>query len=151
MTRLRPEQVAGGVGQAAAVATIGPESSWVVRLIAYAQRNDFVRRYGDAGEDEFAPRGGTIPQRLLMLNGELVQKKIKGDIFNASKQLAQLAPDDEKAVELAYLAVLTRRPSPEEAAHFAPRFNHVKGDRRAQLMTDLYWTLLNATESSWNH
>ncbi|APW62456.1 DUF1549 domain-containing protein [Paludisphaera borealis] len=151
MTRLRPEQVAGGIHQAAAVTTIGPESSWVVRFISYTERNDFVRRYGDTGEDEFAPRGGTIPQRLLLMNGEMVEKKIKGDMFNASKRIAQLAPDDDKAVELTYLAVLTRRPTPEEAAHFKHRFEGIKGDRRVDLLTDLYWTLLNATEFSWNH
>jgi Protein of unknown function (DUF1553)/Protein of unknown function (DUF1549) len=151
MTRLRPDQVAGGIHQASAVATIGPESSWVVRFIAYTERNDFVRRYGDTGEDEFAPRSGTIPQRLLLMNGEFVEKKIKGDMFNASKRIAQLAPDDEKAVELAYLTVLTRRPTTEEAAYFLPRFKGIKGDHRAELLTDLYWTLLNATEFSWNH
>ena len=122
MTRLRPEQVAGGVNQAAAVATLGPESSWVVRFINFTQRNDFVRRYGDAGEDEFAQRGGTIPQRLLMMNGELVQEKTKDELFNASKRIAHSPPTTRRPSRLAYLAVLTRRPTPEEAAHFLPRF-----------------------------
>jgi hypothetical protein len=151
MTRLRPEQVAGGVHQSAALATIGPESSWVVRFISFAERNDFIKRYGDFGEDEFSAHGGTIPQRLLLMNGEMVGKKIKGEFLNASRRIAQLAPDDERAIELAYLAVLTRRPTPEEAAHFRPRFEGARGDERADLLTDLYWTLLNATEFSWNH
>jgi hypothetical protein len=85
------------------------------------------------------------------MNGEMVGKKIKGEFLNASKRIAQLAPDDDRAIELAYLAVLTRRPTPEEAAHFRPRFEGARGDARADLLTDLYWTLLNATEFSWNH
>ena len=81
-------------------------------------RNDFVRRYGDTGDDEFAVRAGTIPQRLLLMNGHLVREKTKDDLFNASRRIAELAPDDHKAVEAAYLTVLTRRPTPEESAHF---------------------------------
>ena len=151
MTRLRPEQVAGALGQSASLETIGPRSHWLVRLGTYTEGNDFVRRYGDAGEDEFTPRGGTLPQRLLLMNGDLVEKRTKNNLGNASRRLAMLAPDDAKLVELAYLCVLTRRPSPEEAAHFAPRFKGVFGDARAKLASDLLWTLLNSIESSWNH
>ncbi|WP_165250435.1 DUF1549 domain-containing protein [Paludisphaera soli] len=151
MTRLRPEQVAGALAQSSSLTTMGPNSPWFARAIAYAEGNDFVRRYGDAGEDEFAPRGGTIPQRLLLMNGELVEKRTKPEMWNASKRIAGLAPTDEKAVELTYLAVLTRRPTPEEAAHFAPRLAGTTGDARSELIADLFWTLLNSAEFSWNH
>jgi hypothetical protein len=151
MTRLRPEQVAGGLAQSASLETIGPRSHWLVRLVAHGDGNDFVRRYGDAGEDEFAPRGGTLPQRLLLMNGELVEKRIKTEWWNASNRLAKLAPDDERLLESAYLCVLARRPTPEESAHFSPRFRDASGDARAKLTADLIWTLLNSTEFSWNH
>ena len=83
MTRLRPEQVAGALFQAASVTTLGPQSHWFIRLSTYTGRNDFVRRYGDTGEDEFDARSGTIPQRLLLMNGDIVRDKIKDDIFTA--------------------------------------------------------------------
>ena len=127
MTRLRPEQVAGAILQAASLTTLDAQSHWFVRLIVYTGRNDFVRRYGDTGEDEFDARGGTIPQRLLLMNGELVQKQTEDGLFNAAPQIAQLAPDDRKAVEVAYLAVLTRRPTPEESAHFEARLEGTSG------------------------
>lgn len=151
MTRLRPEQVAGALYQSCSVSTLGPQSPWLSRMIAFTSRNDFVRRYGDTGEDEFDSRGGTIPQRLLLMNGDLVRDRIKDDLFNASSRIASLAPDDGKAVKAAYLAVLTRRPSPEEAAHFADRLRGTDGQVRKDRLTDLYWTLLNSTEFSWNH
>src|SRR5262249_4980787 len=66
MTSLRPEQIAGALFQAASVTTTGPQSHWFTRLATYTGRNDFVRRYGDSGEDEFDDRTGTIPQRLLL-------------------------------------------------------------------------------------
>jgi hypothetical protein len=151
MTRLRPEQVAGALFQTASLKTLGPRSHWFARLLAYTGRNDFVRRYGDTGEDEFDQRGGTIPQRLLLMNGDIVAERVKGELFNAIGQIAALAPDDRKAVEVAYLTVLSRPPTPEEQDHFARRLDHSKGDDRKNKVSDLFWTLINSTEFSWNH
>lgn len=151
VTRLRPEQVAGALYQSSSISTLGPQSPWLARLVAYAERNDFVRRYGDTGEDEFDSRAGTIPQRLLLMNGDLVRERIKDDFFNASSRIAALAPDPRKAVEAAYLAVLTRRPTPEESNHFAGRIEGTKEQERKDRVADLCWTLLNSTEFSWNH
>ena len=85
MTRLRPEQVAGGLFQAASVTTLGPQSHWFVRLTTYTGRNDFVRRYGDSGEDEFDAKSGTIPQRLLLMNGEIVRRQDQGRIVHCRR------------------------------------------------------------------
>ena len=87
--RQRP---AGGVGHA----TIDAESHILFRLARFGQQNDFVTRYGDTGEDEFDGRAGTIPQRLLLMNGEIVREKIKEDPFNASTRIAWMAPDDPR-------------------------------------------------------
>jgi hypothetical protein len=151
MTRLRPEQVAGSLFQSASLTTLGPDSHWFARLVVYAGRNDFVRRYGDTGEDEFEARAGTIPQRLLLMNGEIVRERLKEGLLSASSNIAGMAPDDRKAVEVAYLAVLTRPPTPEESAHFAGRLAGTSGDERKQRLSDLCWTLINTTEFSWNH
>lgn len=151
LTRLRPDQVAGAVLQSASLPTLGPQSPWFVRLATYTGRNNFVRRYGDTGEDEFAAGGGTIPQRLLLMNGDIVTEKTRDKLFNASRRMAELAPEDRQAVEVAYLTVLTRRPSPEELAHFESRLAGTKGQERKDRLTDLFWTLLNTTEFSWNH
>ena len=51
----------------------------------------------------------------------------------------------------AYLAVLTRRASPEEKAIFVPRLAAARGEQRLRVMEDLYWVLVNSTEFSWNH
>jgi len=151
MTRLRPEQVAASIHQAAALETIGPDSPLPIRLITQGEDNAFIKRYGDAGEDEFAPRSGTIPQRLLLMNGELVRKATEDGAFTSPGRIARFAPDDARAVELAYLAVLTRRPTPEETAHFAERLEGSRGDARTRLVADLFWTLFNSVEFSWNH
>ena len=151
MTRLRPEQVAGALFQCSSLSTLGPQSHWFIRMVTYTGRNDFVRRYGDTGEDEFDTRGGTIPQRLVLMNGEIVRDKIKSDLFTSPGRIADLAPDDRRAVETAYLAVLTRRPGAEEESHFTARLAGTSKDERKARLTDLFWALINTTEFSWNH
>jgi hypothetical protein len=150
LTRLRPEQVVGGLLQAASVTTIDSESHILVRLARYGSQNEFVQRYGDSGEDEFDGKGGTIPQRLLLMNGKLVHEKTKEDIFNAATRIAWMAPDDRRAVETAYLTVLTRRPTPQEAAHFEKLLGE-PGGKRTERLEDLYWALINSSEFSWDH
>lgn len=151
LVRLRPEQVAGSVLQAGSLAAIDRDSPLFVRFLTGINEGKFVDRYGDTGEDEFAEGCSTIPQRLLMMNGEVVREATKPGLFAAASRVASQAPTDRAAVEAAYLAVLTRRPTPEEADHFAAAIAGKKGDARAGRLSDLYWTLLNASEFSWNH
>ncbi len=151
LTRLRPEQVIGSVIQAASVKTINQQSHIFVRLTRYFNERDFVKRYGDVDDDEFARSHGTIPQRLVMMNGDLVDGKAKEELLSASAQIAMFAPDDRAAVETAYLSVLTRRPTPQEYDHFGAKLTGTSGDERKRRLADLYWVLFNSTEQSWNH
>lgn len=151
LTRLRPDQVAGALAQAASLTTIDSESPLLVRFFKAVREKEFIERYGDLGQDEFEGRAGTIPQRLLLMNGQLVYDETEAGLFNAAAEIALLAPDDANAIATAYWAILTRAPSPEEAAHFARRLSGKKGDERKQAVSDLCWTLVNATEFSWNH
>lgn len=152
LTRLRPEQVVRGLLQSTTLATMDHESHIVIKFIQAASQAEFVKRYGDSGEVELEMHGGTIPQRLLLMNGELIRDRTKNDNpFLAANRIANYARDDERAVEAAYLATLSRRPSAEEAKHFAGRLKETRGSRRTDAMEDLFWDLLNSTEFSWNH
>ena len=109
-----------------------------------------MQRYGDP-EDDFAPTPGTLPQRLLLMNGELVDKRAREDLLNASARIALLAPTDDAAVEAAYLAVLTRRPTDRERSHFSAQLSGLTGGARQRKLADLYWVLFNTTEMSYLH
>ena len=152
LTRLRPEQVVGSLLQSASLSTIDSSRQIIVRLAREIGQRDFVKQYGDSGAEEFDTHGGTIPQRLLMMNGRIVDEKTKDALFsNAATQIANMAPDDVKAVETAMLAVLTRRPGGEEQKYFVERLAQTEGPQRSRRVGDLVWTLLNSTEFSWNH
>ena len=56
-----------------------------------ARRTSSSERYGDLGEDEFTDRGSTIPQRLLMMNGNLVKDRTQPNpLVSASTRIAML-------------------------------------------------------------
>ncbi|MDA7534873.1 DUF1549 and DUF1553 domain-containing protein [Verrucomicrobia bacterium] len=152
MTRLRPEQVAGSIIQSASLETVDADSHILSRVIRILQQSEFIKRYGDAGEDEFVGTGGTIPQRLTVMNGKLVEERTEENlVMNAATRIGALAPNDSVAVEMAYLATLTRRPTESETQYFTNRFRGKKKKKRATEMQDLFWSLINSTEFAWNH
>jgi hypothetical protein len=151
MTRLRPEQVVGALIQAASLTTIDADSPILVRIARSFGQQAFLKRFGDSGEDEFDARGVTIPQSLLLMNGDLVRDKTKPDLFNAASRIGSYAPTDRAAVEVLYLTTLTREPTAEESRHFEAGLAGTSGKERGARMSDLAWTLVNATEFSWNH
>src|SRR6185369_471139 len=133
LSRLRPEQISGSLIQAASLKTIDGQAHVFMRIGMYGQTNQFVQRYGDLGEDEFTDRGSTIPQRLLMMNGNLVKDRTKPNpLVSGSTRIATLTGRPEKQVEAAYLAVLTRRPTPGESQHFVARLVDREGRNRQQ-------------------
>jgi hypothetical protein len=152
LSRLRPDQVAGSILQASNLRTIDANAHIFHRVVRFFNERDFIKRYGDFGEDEFGEHAGTIPQRLLLMNGKMVQERT-GDnmVLNASTRIGALAPDDSTAVRTAYHCVLTRDPTPKEARHFEELLGNTKGKNRNRAMADLFWTLMNSTEFSWNH
>lgn len=150
LVRLRPEQIAGAVIQSARIKTVDRDSSFVVQLQKFGSTNDFIRRYGDMGEDEFVTDNLTISQRLVMLNGDLVDESVDDNPFlNATSHVRMFSEGDETTVRNAYLCVLNRYPSMEEAVHFGQRIE--EADQRAEAVEDLFWTLLNSSEFAWNH
>lgn len=154
VTRLRPEQVAGSILQSASLKTLDADSHVLVRTMRFFQQRDFIKNFGDIGEDEFGEVGGTVPQRLLLMNGNLVKERTKDNIvLNAATRIAALAPTTAAAIEIAYLATLTRRPTSEETAYFEAKSRQEKPGKLkpSELLEDLFWTLINSTEYSWNH
>lgn len=150
LVRLRPEQIAGAVIQSSRIKTVDRDSSFFVQLQKFGESGDFVRRYGDMGEDEFTGDPVTISQRLVMLNGKLVNESVGfNPVINASGHISMFSGDDRTAIQNAYLCILNRRASDEEIAHFVGRMDDRKDRRRA--IEDLYWTLFNSSEFAWNH
>ena len=150
LVRLRPEQVAGAIIQAARIKTTDRESSFVLQLLTMTGTNDFVTQYGDIGEDEFNSDSITITQRLLMMNGKLLRELVESNpILNASKHVGMFAHDTPQTVELLYLSALNRFPTTSEKKHYVSRIDGT--EKTDEAIEDLFWVLLNSSELAWNH
>lgn len=150
LVRLRPEQVAGSVIQAARIKKTDRESSLFLQLQTLTGTNDFVTQYGDIGEDEFTTDSVTITQRLLMMNGNMLGEVVNSNpVLNTSAHVGMFARDDQHAVDTLYLCALNRYPSATEKEHFVRRLS--EADNRGEAIEDIFWVLLNSSELAWNH
>jgi hypothetical protein len=127
----------------------------------------------EADDDTFT---GTIPQALMLLNGNLLNRAVRPLPGTTLAQvLAMPGGDDARITEL-YLRTLSRLPTPEELAKWSTfvgqeeaanegklpkgggdplrQLNKQKiRDRqpRVQAYEDLFWALLNSSEFAFNH
>jgi hypothetical protein len=151
MTRLRPEQLIGSMLQARSIRTINQNSHLFVRATRFFQENDFVKEYGDLGENELDGRTGTISQALLRMNGKLAADAIAADPLNASSRLSSFSSSDVNCLEGCYLVALSRRPTQAESEYFLQQLVSAGAKGRAQVVEDILWSLFNSPECSWNH
>lgn len=150
LVRLRPEQVAGSVIQAARIKKTDRESSLFLQMQTLAGTNDFVTQYGDVGEDEFSTDSVTITQRLLLMNGNMLGEMVNSNpVLNTSGHVNMFAKNDEAAVDTVYLCALNRYPSATEKEHFVRRLS--EAGNREEAIEDILWVLLNSSELAWNH
>ncbi|MAG92215.1 MAG: hypothetical protein CMJ48_00470 [Planctomycetaceae bacterium] len=151
LTRLRPEQVIGSMLQASSIRTIDQNSHLLVRTIRLLRENDFISEYGDLGENELDEHAGTIPQALLRMNGKFATEMTEVNLLNASGRIESMSSTSEKCVESCFLVCLTRRPTKAEYAHFTKQFEGATKEERQAVVEDLFWSLYNSPEFSWDH
>jgi Protein of unknown function (DUF1549)/Protein of unknown function (DUF1553) len=155
MTRLRPEQLIGSILQSTSLRTIDQNSHLFVRTKRYFQENEFVKQYGDLGDNELDERSGTIAQALLRMNGKLASDALVAKDMNSSSRITSFADTDATCLDACYLVALTRRPTKAESDYFVPQLacaaKSREKDARGHVVEDVFWSLFNSPEFSWNH
>lgn len=110
----------------------------------------FVIAFGTDENDETTTFNGTIPQTLMMFNGELVKQATSTD---KGSFLYRIATSDRirgvKKVNYLYRAALSRDPTANERR----LMKKVLGSRPGQTaaIRDVWWVLLNTNEFILNH
>lgn len=153
LVRLRPEQVIGSMVQAGNILTIDQNSHLFTRFARFTNENDFLKRYGEIPEDELLQQTGTIPQALLRMNGTFTRDLTKAELLSSVGLILSYSKTDDDIINNCFLACLTRLPTLEERQEFlggiAAEANSAESRQRA--IEDLFWTLFNSPEFSWNH
>ena len=111
----------------------------------------FVTAFGTDENDEQTTFNGTIPQALMMMNGELVEDAVN---LQSGSFLHSLLSGRGKAAEKVntlYLAALTRKPSRMEINRVNKLVRGYPRGAEAAAWQDLFWALLNSNEFIFVH
>lgn len=109
----------------------------------------FVVAFGTDEGDESTTFNGSIPQALMMMNGDLVKDAISAQKGSFLNTILAEAPKDTDRIRRLYLTALGRVPSPKEAKG-AQDLLRVNPDKLAAYQ-DMFWALLNSNEFIFIH
>jgi hypothetical protein len=110
----------------------------------------FVVAFGTDDGGETSTFNGSIPQSLMMFNGELMREATSLKPGSWLDRMAQDKSAIKEKVQHLYLAGLARPPRKEELAIAQAIYEGRKRDTGAMLQ-DVWWAILNSNEFIINH
>ncbi|MEZ6145045.1 MAG: DUF1549 and DUF1553 domain-containing protein [Planctomycetaceae bacterium] len=112
---------------------------------------EFLLIFGGNEDDEPTLFSGTIPQALMMMNGDLVRAADSGMPGSTLHEVLtdERLRSDPQRIQRLYLSSLGRLPSRREAT-MSQKLISGSPDKLAAYQ-DLYWALLNSNEFVMNH
>jgi hypothetical protein len=121
-----------------------PKFSSTLMMETPAPPSHFLRVFGQPSRDglgEFRDEAPSLRQELLMLNGKATHEASR---VGPQEPIAKLMAQPARAIEHAYLEILTRRPSEEEVREGQAILSTAASP--AEGMADLRWALFNCHE-----
>lgn len=110
----------------------------------------FIVAFDNDENDESTTFNGTIPQALMMMNSELIDKACSTERGSfLAEELASPGKETDKISRL-YLAALGREPNRTELGR-TQKFINAYGPEKLKGFQDLFWALLNSNEFILNH
>jgi hypothetical protein len=110
--------------------------------------------FGRVADREFAQErkeDPSISQMLHLMNGDVLNAKIKSPEGTLSKWLASPDLDDVALVDRVFLTALARHATSREKATVLATLHGASAPARAQSFQDLLWALFNSKEFIYNH
>ena len=111
--------------------------------------SQFVTAFGTDENDESTTFNGTIPQALMMMNGELVKAALSAEQGSFLREVLAGSGSDGVKTRQLYLATLSRPPQRRELS-LANQLIRSSPDKLTGYQ-DLFWALLNSNEFILNH
>ena len=110
----------------------------------------FVNAFGTDEGDESTSFNGSIPQALMMFNGDLMKKATDGAQGSFLHTIAHSKLRPQQQIDYLFMAALGRRPNSQELQAANALLGARKGDPVAALQ-DVWWVVLNTNEFILNH
>ncbi len=143
---MTPEQLFDSLLAATAAQKAGGDNGADKKRSAWLRQ--FVITFGNDEDQESSTFQGTIPQALMMMNGELMERATGGKAGSFLSDLYDTAMTTDNPptymVQHLYLSALSRLPNRNEFKQ-ASEYYEAYPDKIGVLQ-DLYWALLNSSE-----
>jgi hypothetical protein len=110
----------------------------------------FVVAFGTDEGDEATTFNGSIPQALMLFNGELTKKATSSDGGSFIDRIASRGRTPVDRLNELFIAGLARRPTPNEKKVAASLFAARNGNEK-EMLQDMWWAILNSNEFIMQH
>jgi hypothetical protein len=100
--------------------------------------------------DDATTFNGSIPQVLMMFNGDLIKQATSTGKGGFLDTVASSGASAKAKIDTLYVAALARKPSAKEVATANAILNARRGDVVGSLQ-DIWWAVLNSNEFIINH
>ena len=112
--------------------------------------SQFVIAFGTDEGDDSTTFNGSIPQVLMMFNGDLIKQATSTGKGGFLDTVASSGASAKAKIDTLYVAALARKPSAKEVATANAILNARRGDVVGSLQ-DIWWAVLNSNEFIINH
>jgi hypothetical protein len=142
--QMQPEQLYDSL----LIATKADQSDSVGRQDRWLSQ--FVIAFGTDEGDSSTTFNGTIPQILMLFNGDLIQAATSLDQDGFLDQIVAANQTNRDKINALYVAALARWPSSSEL-RYANRLLLARKGQVKEALQDVWWALLNSNEFILNH
>ncbi len=110
----------------------------------------FVVAFGTDEGDEATTFNGSIPQALMLFNGDLTQQAIQTGAGTFLDRVSKMGRSPQDHVNELFLAGLARRPTRNEST-IATKLLSARGGNEKEMLQDMWWAILNSNEFIMQH
>ncbi|WP_425616976.1 DUF1549 domain-containing protein [Anatilimnocola sp. NA78] len=112
--------------------------------------SQFNQTFGTDEGDEQTTFNGTIPQQLMMMNGDLVKKAVSTESGSFLHKVATSKLSPAQKIDYLFQAALSRAPTQGEV-DIANKLLQARGGDSVAALQDVFWAALNANEFILQH
>ena len=112
--------------------------------------SQFVVAFGTDEGDEATTFNGSIPQALMLFNGELTKKATSTANGSFLDRIVKQGKSPRDRVRYLFLAGLARLPSSKEM-RVADQLLALRGRNEKEMLQDMWWAILNSNEFIMQH